>query len=66
MLLADEGTNWPYAYARMNDAVAHTPLSSEGHIGMMTGGLHSRVCQWSPVPIMGVEATTMWRLGGLP
>ena len=42
MLLANEGTDWPYTYARMNDAVAHTPLSSEGHIGVMTGGLPSR------------------------
>ena len=41
MLLADEGTNWPYAYAWMNDAVAHVPLSSEGHIGIMTEGLPS-------------------------
>ena len=42
MLLADKGTNWLYAYARMNDAMAHTPFSSEGHIGIMTGGLPSR------------------------
>ena len=42
MLLADEDTNWPYAYARMNDAMAHAPLSSEGHIGIMTSGLPSR------------------------
>ena len=42
MLLADEGTNWPYAYARMNDAMAHAPLSSERHIGIMTGGLPNR------------------------
>ena len=32
MLLASEGTNWPYAYARMNNTVAHAPLFSEGHI----------------------------------
>ena len=31
LLLADEGADWPYAYIRMNDAVAHTPLSSVGH-----------------------------------
>ena len=30
LLLADEGTNCPYAYIRMNDAVAHSLLSSEG------------------------------------
>ena len=41
MLLADEGTNWPYAYARMNDTMAHTHLFSEGHIGIMTSGLPS-------------------------
>ena len=41
MLLADKGTNWPYAYARMNDTMAHTLLSSKGHIGVMTGGLPS-------------------------
>ena len=32
LLLADEGANWPYAYIRMNDAMAHTPLSSVGHM----------------------------------
>ena len=42
MLLADEGINWPYAHARMNDAMAHAPLSSERHIGVMTSGLPSR------------------------
>ena len=42
ILLANKGTNWPYAYVRMNDAVAHAPLSSEGHIGVMTSGLPSR------------------------
>ena len=36
MLLASEGTNWPYAYTWMNDAMAHTPLYSEGHIGIKT------------------------------
>ena len=41
MLLADKGTNWPYAYTWMNDTVAHMPLSSEGHIGIMTEGLPS-------------------------
>ena len=38
MLLANEGPNWPYAYAWMNDAMTHTLLSSEGHIGIMTDG----------------------------
>ena len=42
MLLANEGINWPYAYARMNDDMAHTPLSNEGDIGVMTGSLPSR------------------------
>ena len=41
LLLADECTNWPYGYARMNDAVAHALLSSERHIGTMTSGLLS-------------------------
>ena len=41
MLLVDKCTNWPYAYTWMNDAVAHAPLSSEGHIGIMTEGLPS-------------------------
>ena len=41
MLLADKGANWPYAYAWMNDSMAHVPLSSEGHIGIMTDGLPS-------------------------
>ena len=36
LLLANEGTNWPNAYIRMNDVVAHVPLSSVGHIGVMT------------------------------
>ena len=39
MLLADEGPNWPYAYVQMNDTVAHVPLSSEGHIGILTDGI---------------------------
>ena len=42
ILLADEGTNWPYTYARMNDAMAHAPLSSKRHISIMTGALPSR------------------------
>ena len=41
MFLADEGLNWPYAYAQMNDAMAQTPLSSKGHIGVMTNGMPS-------------------------
>ena len=41
MLLADEGTNWPYAYTWMNGTMAHAPLSSEGPIGIMTEGLPS-------------------------
>ena len=42
LLLADEGVDWPYAYIRMNDAMAHMPLSSEGYIGLMTSGLPSQ------------------------
>ena len=41
ILLADKGPNWPYAYAWMNDAVAHAPLSSERHPGIMTDGIPS-------------------------
>ena len=42
MLLADDGPNWLYAFTQMNDTMAHAPLSSEGHIGIMTDGLPSR------------------------
>ena len=41
MLLADECLNWPYAYVWMNDTMAHTPLSSGGHIGVMTDSIPS-------------------------
>ena len=41
MLLANESPYWMYAYAWMNDTVAHMPLSSEGHIGVMTDGIPS-------------------------
>ena len=52
--LVDEGENWPYAYIRMNNAMTHAPLSSEGHIGTMTGNLPSQntcshlhqLCMW--------------------
>ena len=54
LLLVDEGANCPYAYARMNDAMAHTLLSSKGHIGIMTADLPSQkacihlhqLCMW--------------------
>ena len=39
MFLANEGPNWPYAYVQMKDAMTHMPLSSEGHIGIMTDGI---------------------------
>ena len=42
LLLADEGTNWPYAYVRMNNAMAHSLLSSEGHISTLPSGLPSQ------------------------
>ena len=41
MLLANKGPNWPYAYAQMNNAMAHAPLPSEGHLGIMTDGIPS-------------------------
>ena len=41
MMLADKSPNWPYAYVQMNNTMAHTPLSSEGPIGVMTDGLPS-------------------------
>ena len=54
LLLVDEGTNWPYPYIRMNDAMAHMPLSSVGHIDVMTGDPPSQnacshlhqICMW--------------------
>ena len=54
LLLTDEGADWPYAYIRMNDAMAHALLSSKGHIGVMTGDLPSwntcghlyQLCVW--------------------
>ena len=42
LLLLDEGAHWPYAYIRMNDAMAHMLLSSVWHIGTMTGDLPSQ------------------------
>ena len=53
LLLTDKGVDWPYTI-RMNNAVAHMPLSSEGHTGSMTsdvpswnahGHLH-QLCVW--------------------
>ena len=38
LILADKGADWPYVYIRMNDAMAHVPLS----IGIMTGDLPSQ------------------------
>ena len=54
LLLADEGADWPYAYIRMNDAMAQMLLSSIGHIGIMAGDLPSwnacgclhQLCVW--------------------
>ena len=37
MLLPSKSPNWPYAYAQMN----HAPLSSEGHIGIVTDNMPS-------------------------
>ena len=36
LLLADDGPEWPYAFAYFNDTMSHVPLSSEGHINVMT------------------------------
>ena len=41
MLLANKSLNWLYAYTQMNDTMAHTPLFSEGHIGITTDGIPS-------------------------
>ena len=41
MLLADKDPNWPYAYEHMNVTVAHLPLSSDRHSGIMTDGIPS-------------------------
>ena len=62
MLLADEDPSWSYAYMWMNDAVSHTPLSSEGHIGIMTDGIPSaNACGH-------LDQLQVWKLllGGLP
>ena len=42
LLLAGEGTDWPYAYIRMNDVMAWTLLSNTGHISVMTSDLPSQ------------------------
>ena len=42
LLLADEGADWPYAYIRMNNVMAHMLLSGIGYIGVMTGDLPSQ------------------------
>ena len=41
MMLASDSPNWPYAYVQINNAMAHTPLSSDGHIRVTTDGLPS-------------------------
>ena len=41
MLLANKGPNRPYGYTWMDDTMAHAPLSTEGHIGIMTDGIPS-------------------------
>ena len=40
--LPDEGANWPHAYIRINNAMAHMSLSSVGYIGIMTSDLPSQ------------------------
>ena len=65
LLLVDEGANWPYAYIRMNDAVAHMLLSSVGHIGVMTSDLPSQnacgclhqICMWQ---LLQCEGHVVW------
>ena len=35
-LLITTSNNWVYAFAQINEGALHTPLSSEGHISIMT------------------------------
>ena len=42
VLLANEGPDWPYTFVQMNDAILHVPLSSEGHLGILTEGKPQR------------------------
>ena len=41
LLLADDGPDWLYAFAHLNDTMSHAPLSSEGQIGTMTDGTNA-------------------------
>ena len=41
-IIGQQRYHWEYTYARMNDTMAHAPLSSKGNIGIMTGDLPSR------------------------
>ena len=73
LLLADEGADWPYAYIRMNDTLAHTLLSSVGHIGIMTGDLSSwnacgclhQLCVWKLLQCRGQVVCLDGLNGGL-
>ena len=42
VLLDDEGPDWPYTFVWMNNTVLHMPLSSEGHLGVLTEGKPQR------------------------
>ena len=42
MLLADNSSDWPYAFICMNNSMLHVPLFDKGHIGAMMDGVHSR------------------------
>ena len=41
VLLADVSKDWLYTFEQLNDAVAHVPLSDEGHISAMTDSVAS-------------------------
>ena len=42
VLLASESLDWPYTFIGMNDAVLHAPLSSKGHLDILTEGKPQR------------------------
>ena len=41
MLLADNGSHWPYVFVHISNTMLHVPLSNNRHIGAMTDGVHT-------------------------
>ena len=61
ILLADKGLDWLYAFVWMNNAMSHTLLSSEGHIGPMKDRVPSmNACGCFPVTGMKVLQGKSW------